>query len=470
MLRSRVTKMLLAVVGAFCLYVLLPDVEPASGQDKTKAKEKEKKKKNAAPELPFPPTLPDGKTILTVTSDLFLKAPATIDKDVLIAKSIPTVDFIYYPGQTYKASIWSNWGDGVAANGKYYSAIGDHNAPKGNAYVYEYDPAKKAIRLLTDIASVIGGMFKYLPGKIHSRIDMGKDGWLYFSTHRGAINATSEANGYKGDWIIKCDPKTGKAEVVAHAPVAKHCIPNSVLDPDRMIFYGGTAPGSSKDDINGVQFFAYDIGAKKVVYSGPDGPPRYMIFAKSTGRVYYVPGSDGNFGPMMRYDPTKPAAAPIKIGASLGLRAATQETADGMVYTVSKGSKGGKSMLYGFNTKTEEATEIGPVAVGGRDYITSLDVDPTGRYVYYMPGAHGGSQEDGTPIVQFDVKSKTRKVIAFLHPYFKDTIGATPVGTFSSAVDPAGDKIYVTWNVSRGSRAWDCCALTVVHVPEAERK
>lgn len=28
---------------------------------------------------------------------------------------------------------------------------------------------------------------------------------------------------------------------------------------------------------------------------------------------------------------------------------------------------------------------------------------------------------------------------------------------------------YVTWNISRGSRAWDCCAVTVIHIPELER-
>ena len=159
---------------------------------------------------------------------------------MLIAKTAPTVDFLFYPCQTYKAKIWSNWGDGLAINGKYYSSLGDHNAPKGNAFVYEYDPAKKALRLLTDIASLLGNLL-YLPGKIHGRLDMGKDGFLYFSTHRGATNVTTDANGYKGDWIIKCDPKTGKSEVVAHGPVPKHCIPNSVLDPDRLIFYGGTA-------------------------------------------------------------------------------------------------------------------------------------------------------------------------------------------------------------------------------------
>ena len=462
------TKAFAAIFAAFCLYCFLPDAELVEGQDKTQAKEK-KKKKAAGPELAYPPKLPDGKDVLTVTSDDFLKAPESIGKDVLIAKTAPTVDFIYYPGQTYKAKIWSNWGDGLAVDGKYYSSIGDHDAPKGNAFVYEYDPAKKALRLVTDLVSIIGKMFLYLPGKIHGRIDKGKDGFLYFSTHRGSTQVTTDKYEYKGDWIVKCDPKTGKGEVVAHGPVPKHCIPNSVLDPERMIFYGGTAPGSGKDDTNGVQFFAYDVVNKKLLYSGPDGPPRYMILANSTGKIYYVPGSDGNVGPVMSYDPAKPSTPPVKIGASLGLRAATQETKNGMVYSVSKPAKGDKAILFSFNTKTEQAEEIGPAAVGGRAYITSLDVDSTGRYLYYIPGAHGGSDGDGSAIVQFDLKTKTRKVIAFLHPYFKDKIGAAPVGTYSSAIDPAGDKLYITWNVSRGSRAWDCCALTVIHIPESER-
>src|SRR5215475_2398522 len=166
------TNVLAAVFAGFCLYIFLPDCEPAAGQDK-----KEKKKKKTDPAITLPPKLPDGQTVLTVTSDDFLKAPSTIAKDVLIAKTAPTVDFLYYPCQTYEAKIWSNWGDGLAVNGKYYSSVGDHDAPKGNAYVYEYDPARKALRLLTDIASVLGNLL-YLPGKIHGRLDMGKDGFL----------------------------------------------------------------------------------------------------------------------------------------------------------------------------------------------------------------------------------------------------------------------------------------------------
>jgi len=238
-----------------------------------------------------------------------------------------------------------------------------------------------------------------------------------------------------------------------------------VLDGERMIFYGGTAagPDASRQE---TQFFAYDLKNRKLLYSGSNGPARYMILAKSTGRLYYVPGNAD--GELMRYDPAK-RGPPVGIGETIGVRAATEETEDGFVYTASTGQRRADATLWQFNTKTEKAKKIGTVGVGDTSYIASLDVDPTGRYLYYVPGAHGGGYRDGSPLVQFDVNTDKKKVVAFLHPFYHDKYGFTPKGTYSTAVSPEGDKVYITWNVSRGTRAWDCCGLTVVHVPASER-
>lgn len=438
-----------------------PPAEPKQKGEKKKAKE----------EKFVAPALPGGKDVVTDTSDDFLKPTATLQKGVAIAKTAPTIDFLYFPGQTYAGKPWSNWGDGVAANGKYYSAIGDHLAPAGNAFVYEYDPQKKTFRQLADLRKLLNlPDDHYTPGKIHSRIDVGSDGWMYFSTHRGSPNATTDKNHYKGDWLFRCDPATGKAEIAAAAPVPKHSVPTSVLDPDRMIFYGGTAAGIEQKD-EGIRFFAYDLKNKKLQYSGPDGPARYMIFAKSTGRVYYTTAKskDGEGEQLMRYDPAK-GGAPVKIPGDIGIRAATQETPQGIVYTASLGQGGRVSHLYAFNTKTEAIEDLGTVAAGADSYVASLDADPTGRYLYYIPGAHGSSARDGSAVVQFDTKTRTKKVIAFLHPFYKDKYGCIPVGTYSTAVSEKGDMLYVTWNVNRGGKAWDCCALTAIHIPESERK
>lgn len=434
-------------------------------------------KQRAGAAVTFPPKLPGGMPVATHKTEEFLKPPSTLRKGVAVAKAAPTVDFLYYPGQTYEGKPWSNWGDSLAVGGKYYASIGDHLAigSKGNdtrgagtGRVFEYNPVTKAFRQLVDIAELLDlPKGHYVPGKIHGRLDLGKDGWLYFSTHRGSTTVTSDVNHYQGDWILRCDPTSAKSEVVVRAPVSKHCLPASVLDPDRLIFYGGTAPGTDAPD-TGVQFFAYDLRNKKLLYSGPEGPARYLIYARSSGRVYYVPGKEDMVGSLLRYDPDE-GGAPVKLHASLGLRAATQETPQGLVYTVSGGGRSGEVNLYVFDTKSEKVEDLGPASVGSASYTTSIDADPTGRYLYYVPGAHGGSELDGSPIVQFDTKSRQKKVVAFLHPYFRDKYGATLVGTYSSAVDPEGDKIYVTWNVSRGGRAWDCCVLTVIHIPDSER-
>ncbi len=421
-----------------------------------------------AAEPAFPPKLPEGKDVATFDSPELLKAPAGFPTDVAIAKTAPTVDFMFFPGQDYPGKPWSVWGDSIAVNGKYYAAIGDHLAPTGNAFLYEYDPAAKKLRRIADVRKTLGlPDGHYTPGKIHSRLDLGSDGWLYFSTHRGSTKATTDEFHYKGDWILRCNPSTGVTEIVAQGPVSKHCIPCSVLDPKRLIFYGGTAPGVGKDG-EGVQFFAYDVKNRKVLYAGPDGPPRAMIFAKSTGRIYYTTGKSED-GPLMRFDPEKPSA-PEKIPGSIGIRAATEETPDGFVYTVSSGQGGKQAQIYRFSTKTEAIEELGAAATASQNYITSIDADPTGRFLYYIPGAHGGSEKDGSPIIQFDVKTRKKKVLAFLHPLAEQKFGCTLKGTFSSAVDPSGDKLFVTWNNSRGSKAWDSCVLTVLHIPESERQ
>lgn len=427
-------------------------------------------------ELSFPPQLPEGREVVTDTTERFLQPPPTLQPDVAIARTPPTVDFLFYPGQDYPGQPWSNWGDGLAVGGKYYSSIGDHLAigakgsgayGTGTAFVFEYDPDTKSFRELVNVARLLDlPAGHYTPGKIHTRLDLGRDGWLYYATHRGSPRATAPEYHYRGDWILRTHPQTGASELVAAGPVPEHAIPTGALDPERLIFYGSTAPGVGRE-AEGIRFFAYDVQNRRLLYSGPDGPSRALILARSTGRAYYVPGNEE--GRLMRFDPqTAQLPAPVE-GSFLGVRSATDETPDGVVYTVSLGQRSEDAAIWAFHTQTEQTRKIGAAAVGTQAYIASLDADPTGRYLYYVPGAHGGSERDGSPVVQFDVRTGRKKVIAFLEPFYSETYGLTLKGTYSTAVDPAGDKLYITWNVSRGSRAWDCCGLTVVHLPASER-
>jgi hypothetical protein len=318
-------------------------------------------------DLKWPPRLPDGKSVVSVESPQTLIPQANLRPEIQIAKTSSRIDLLYYPEQTYPGHPWSVWGDGLAVGTKYYSAIGDHLAPQGNAFVFEYDSESRRIRTLATTAKIIDlPNGHYMPGKIHSRIDLGKDGWLYYSTHRGSTRVTTDEYHYEGDWILRTHPETGKTEIVSHGPVPKACIPTSVLDQERLIFYGGTSAGDRTDKT--VTFFAYDIAKRKVLHTAVNGPARHLILARSTGRVYYMNDVDNQ---LMRYDPST-GKPPQPIKGAIGLRAATKETPAGMVYTVGKSD----GHLWRFNTKTEEITDFGELAAASQTYTTTIDDAP----------------------------------------------------------------------------------------------
>ena len=143
----------------------------------------------------------------------------------------------------------------------------------------------------------------------------------------------------------------------------------------------------------------------KAIYQDDYGPYRAIIVGRSTGKMYFhsersSPQNEGGGSNLYRFDPEKPAE-PKKIEAKVGLRAASDETPDGLVYTIDHDN------LWSFDVKSEKAEYLGHAIVGEQTYTTSIDADPTGRYLYYIAGAHGGSERDGTPVVQFDTKTKT---------------------------------------------------------------
>lgn len=465
---------------------------PAIGAKKADAPRPTK----AEASMEWPPKLPNGADVVTDTSGDMLAVPSYVQLQdgVQIAKEPPTIDFAFFQGQTEYAKLWSDWGDSSTAGTKYYTSIGDHSAPRGRSQCYEYDSATKKLRLLMDVKEFLektpGALpegMDYTPGKVHSRTDIGSDGWVYFSTHRGSTSGnTDDKHGYLGDWIFRVNPETGKQEIAAAYPMPKHTIPASVLDPERLIYYGGTASGNDSKDA-GVWFIAYDVKNNKLLKKEPGGFGRYCILSSSTGRVYWQAGKaraedEGAGGSGRKYDPktneiTNCPGAP-------NVRAATRETKDGIVYGFTQGN----TKIWAFDVKTEKAQELGEAMIGGKEvagkdgskeiqtesYVATADLDPvTERYVYYSPGAHGSGRLAGTPIVQYDVKTKTRKVIAFVADYYARKYGWMPIGTFGCAISPDGKILFVTWNGTRNltnAKGWDTCGMMAIHIPESERQ
>lgn len=411
--------------------------------------------------LPYPPKLPDGEQVVTDSSVEFLTPGPNLLEGVEIARTPPVVDFLYYPNQTYPGNPWCFRAVGTVRGNKYYSALCDHKAPLGTAYLFEYDWTTKRFRLLVNTASFlrsvgqISSQMNYSPGEIQTRIDFGTDGWLYYGTTRGSTRVTTDANGFKGEWVLRTDPVSGKTEVVSAFPVPKHCILASVLDPDRMVFYGGTAAGDYR--VKDVRFFAVDVKTGKVIKTSSGGFDRYCVFANSTGNVYW----EGN-----KYDPR---TNEITTSVLPHVRSATGETAQGLVYGMSHRS----ADIWAFDVRKETLSQVGPGAVGTQGYVSAMHVDPSGRYLYYVPGAHGGASKDGTPIVQYDLKRRKRKVLAFLHTYYLKKLKYNLDGCFCSVLGPKGEKLYVSWDGWReghSRKSMESSALTVIHIPQSERR
>jgi hypothetical protein len=411
--------------------------------------------------LPLPPSLPGGAAHIEIAGASLLERPEGFDPAVAVAGAAPEVTFLYYPGQVHPGSPWSHWGDGSVAGGVYYSAVGDHQKPKGTALVYAYDSREKSLRVLVDLREFLEGAGalaadeNYTSGKVHTRVELAGDGWLYYAGHRGSTRTTDDAHGFRGERVFRSHPGSGRTEVVSAFPVAKHAIPTGLVDAQRMLFYGGTVAGDDAPD-QGVWLFVLDLATREVRLRAPDGPKRCGLLSRSTGRFYW----EGR-----RYDPdtntiTGAPAVP-------NIRAATAETPDGTIYFTSEMS----AEVFAFDVRDESVRRLGDASVGKAAYTTSLDADPTGRYLYLVPGAHGGAEDDGTPVVQFDTNTRTSKVICFLAAPLRAATGYTPTGTFSTALSENGATLFATWNGYRhGSpTTWDVCALTEIEIPEGER-
>lgn len=428
----------------------------------------------AEDEVSWPPALAGGEHFMRIEGPDLLETIGEIREGVSIARTPPVVTFHYYDCQSYEGKPWSVWGDGLVVGEHYYSAVGDHRSPDGNAFLYDYDGTTNELTMLADVRQVLRRPEGwYTPGKIHSSIGLGRDAWLYYSTHRGSTRVADDpANHFEGDWILRTHPETHRTEIVVHAPLAMQCLPTGLLDSERMIWYAGTADGLQ---VKGPQFLAYDVADRKTLYSDGVGPYRAMILAESTGMLYFHggPGEDdeghrSGEARLYRFDPRNPDP-PRAIAARVGLRAATAETPDGLVYTIDR------DRLWSFDVKSETAKALGSTAVATQDYTTSLDADPTGRYLYYIPGAHGGAERDGTPIVQYDTRTHTRKILCFLHPTVEKHTGYIPIGSFGYAVSEDGGRLFVTWNGAHevrdrsGRVPFRSVAMTVVEIPESER-
>lgn len=364
-----------------------------------------------------------------------------------------TVSAALYPHPDYEGNPWSQWGQGMIADGRFYSAIGDHLAVDGNSFVYEYDPSTGQLIMAGDILSYVDhvpGTWGY--GKVHSQMVPGPCGEVYFSTYWGSFRDIEFEGNYRGDILFRLDPYARTLSPLG-VPVEFHGQASLGSDPSTGLVYGEAVdPVLRNEDIERGPFFVYDVLSEETVFTGPDEPHvgyRSVLVDDDGGGYYSMGGSE-----LATYDPTSGESGVH--GSTLPgdwLRAATNPGPDGSVYGVTEDP----AVLFAM--RPDGSIESLADALG---YTASVALDPDGSRFFYMPGAHGNSADWGSPLVAVDTATGEETVVAELNDLVRDSLGYTVGGTYGITVSPDGDAVYMGVNVSEDDSGFGEVLLLVL--------
>ena len=348
------------------------------------------------------------------------------------------VEGAVYPRPDYPGDPWTMWGQGIAlSDGRFISAIGDHIGPDGNSFIYEYDPNAGTLATLGDLLSYVDhtpGSWGY--GKVHGQMVNGPCGEVYFASYWGTNRDLVYDESYRGDILFRIDPDA-RTMAALQVPVEEHGIPSVAAAPGRGLVYGEAIdPVLESEDLDAGPFFVYDVVNDQVVFEGPAQPHTGYrnIMVDAEGRAYYSIGSSE----LAVYDPetneiqTHPHTMP-----GLWLRASTTPAPDGRVFAVTRDP----DAFFVLNPDGTIESLGNPV-----EYTASMAVHPDGDRFFFMPDAHGDAWAFGGALTSVDTTTGEQTVIAELNPLAEEGLGLRLGGTFSVAVAPEGDKVYIGAN------------------------
>lgn len=435
-------------------------------------------------EVRWPPALPNAKRgTATIKSDHFLEVPDAVQearKDpaaagFVVAATAPTVALAYHRDlgpSAVKRRLWSSWGDiALARDGKVYCGIGDHGNDAGGdarCLLYVWDPVRKSLQQIVDMNKVVppqAGQPAW--SKVHAKIDEAPDGTILFcctlndGNRAGKLEWTEQL---PGGQLYQYDPTTGKIAVFANLP-PKRCTATSLLDRERGIWWCVLEGGEHA-------LWGLDLKTRKPVFQGPSESVKFnRNFALARDGAVYFNGEGG----LWKYDPSaaKIIATKSAFADSPGLRSSTAESKDGHIY----GTTHGKGQLFRYAPAKDELKLLGPAWLKG-DYVTVTELSPDERFVYYLPGAHGQAFRQGTPVLQYEIATGRRKVLAFLAKAIERETGYVPAGTYGMKVSADGGTLYVNFNGHAADRirpshqkpnGFGLCAFAAIQIPASER-
>ncbi len=308
----------------------------------------------------------------------------------------------------------SIWGDlCVARDGRVYVGVSNHLAEGGNAALYQYDPDADRLRVVADIAQVIGqhpGTRGVAQGKIHTRVAEGQDGRIYGGTMMGGhythrVATYDYPRSYPGGHLWVYDPQSGKTSNLG-IPVAREAIYSVAPDTERGKVYGIT--------FHHRLFFIYDLASGSVDIKGTVGVGE-DVYVDKGGTVY----TNGPWGNVVRYDPEigelvdLPIFFPRNPDGTPGTNGPNMADlgSDGGIYSITYWGR-----IFKFDPHAGEYGRIhslGFVLGDGteRVYTPNLTLSKDEGTLYYLAGCHGAyltEDRSGVHFVEMDAATGKR--------------------------------------------------------------
>jgi hypothetical protein len=360
------------------------------------------------------------------------------DSEVVTVVDVPgsdlTIRAVTYPHPDYEGNPWSEWGQGIVVDGRYYSAIGDHLGAEGNSYIYEFDPETGSLTRIADVASIVGETSNdWGHGKIHAQMVAGPCGEIYAATYWGTRRGIESVD-YSGGVLIRIDPGSRTVANLG-APIPGFGIPSMASWPEGGLVYGEAADPNQPTGTNAGPFFVYDVATGEVIFADDDTAHTGFrsIAVGPDGRAYVTFGE----GSLSVYDPGSNSLVDSVSIPGGRLRAATAPTSDGVVYAATDRPDAFFSIEPDGSVAQLGAPE---------GYTASMVYDEGKGLVYSVPGAHGDGYSFGTPIVELDPDSGAQSDMVELAPLIEGALGLRVGGSYGIAFDETTGRLFLTLN------------------------
>jgi hypothetical protein len=351
----------------------------------------------------------------------------------------PRVSAAVYPLPGDEGDPWSQWGQGlVLPDGRFLSALGDHLGRDGNSYLYEYQPDTERLVQIGDVASVAGheeGDWGY--GKVHAQMVAGPCGEVYAASYWGTRSDLELGGSYDGDVLLRLDPAQ-RTTTDLGTILEGHGVPSMAGWTEGGLIYAEAADPELFDPQRGA-FVVIDMATGERVFATDDEEDHRGFRSMAVdvdGRVMFS-RADGH---LARWDPETGdlTETDIELPGEF-LRASTPPAPDGTVYLVTQ-----EPDTFFALAPDGSLRELGEA----EGYTASLAMAPDGSRLWYVPDAHGGAAERGTPVIELDTETGEQQVVVELDPLARDALDLSLGGTYNIAVDAEGDTLYIGMNAA----------------------